>query len=155
MTAARIHEIAIGMRFCAVCGTDKPLDDFPLCYRAATKVRPRGWGGPRRRCASCWSEFKTQQYAANLLSRAYISGISNARRRGATQFLSLAEWRALNAVTACHWCSLTLHRSFTHFDHVTPLSLGGQHTADNLVASCANCNMRRAWEMRTKYKEGR
>lgn len=155
MTAASLQEIALGVKRCAVCGEDKPLDDFPRRYNAATKVKPKGWSGPRRQCARCWSEIKSRQYSEHLMDRAYTSKIATLRARGVTQFLSLAEWHALNAVTACHWCGITLHRSFTHFDHVLPVSQGGQHTADNLVASCANCNMSRLWEMRTKYKEGR
>lgn len=28
-----------------------------------------------------------------------------------------------------------------HIDHLTPISAGGEHTADNLVLSCAPCNL--------------
>ena len=72
-----------------------------------------------------------------------------AKRRGATLFMSREEWDALRRQKTCHWCALELHPSFTHIDHVVPLCEGGQHTAENVVLACANCNMRREWERKT------
>lgn len=152
--ASRLLEIFTGMRFCAECGAHKPLDDFPMTTTKSSDGS-KSWSYPRVQCITCFTAIKSRQYAAKRLQRSYLSSCSAAKRRGATQFLSFDEWRALNAVTACHWCSMSLQRSFTQFDHVLPLSRGGQHTADNLVASCANCNMSRLWEMQTKYKEDR
>lgn len=31
-----------------------------------------------------------------------------------------------------------------HFDHIIPLSAGGLNTADNIVLSCPNCNLKKA-----------
>jgi len=39
------------------------------------------------------------------------------------------------------WRSLTIEH--THFDHVIPLSKGGEHSEDNIRVSCAPCNLRK------------
>lgn len=42
--------------------------------------------------------------------------------------------------TFCHWCAELLLSNKIEIDHVVPLSRGGRHTEDNLVASCRSCN---------------
>lgn len=76
-----------------------------------------------------------------------------AKKRGATEFLTFAEWKLLRSRTECHWCAMTLHQSFTNVDHIVPLCEGGQHTLDNLALSCANCNLRREWMRKVKYEQ--
>lgn len=56
-----------------------------------------------------------------------------------------------NAVLArdgmvCRYCKRPVHTRRKgprklHIDHVIPWSLGGRHTVDNLVVSCAACNL--------------
>jgi hypothetical protein len=49
-----------------------------------------------------------------------------------------------------------------HLDHVTPWAAGGEHSADNLIVSCADCNLRRpkpqtvvrAARIRYRYQSG-
>lgn len=40
----------------------------------------------------------------------------------------------------CYYCERVLPSSSVHFDHVFPLSKGGQHSVDNLCTSCRSCN---------------
>lgn len=42
----------------------------------------------------------------------------------------------------CWHCHQKLGRTFDA-DHIIPWSVGGENHAENLVASCANCNRRR------------
>ena len=42
----------------------------------------------------------------------------------------------------CYHCSKALDNP-EHLDHLIPLSRGGTHTPDNLVASCVRCNVRK------------
>ncbi len=42
----------------------------------------------------------------------------------------------------CYHCSRSLDKP-EHLDHLIPLSRGGTHTPDNLVASCARCNLQK------------
>lgn len=38
-----------------------------------------------------------------------------------------------------------------HIDHVIPLSRGGDHSLDNLVASCAKCNLSKGAKLPTEW----
>ncbi|KPC89921.1 hypothetical protein ADL27_38570 [Streptomyces sp. NRRL F-6602] len=33
---------------------------------------------------------------------------------------------------------------YEHIDHVTPLSRGGEHSIDNLVPACGECNLQKS-----------
>jgi 5-methylcytosine-specific restriction endonuclease McrA len=62
------------------------------------------------------------------------------QRRGSTR-----QWRKLRALVLardgyiCHWCT----GPATHVDHLTPVARGGTDHPSNLVAACADCNLRR------------
>ncbi len=53
----------------------------------------------------------------------------------------LQEWQDAQD-KACYWCEIECADSY-HIDHYYPLSKGGSHTLDNLVISCASCNLRK------------
>lgn len=40
----------------------------------------------------------------------------------------------------CRYCGASAPEVKLHVDHVTPTTLGGTDTADNLVAACVDCN---------------
>lgn len=44
----------------------------------------------------------------------------------------------------CHYCGSPAPDVELHVDHVLPVSLGGTDTPDNLVTSCAPCNLGKA-----------
>lgn len=44
----------------------------------------------------------------------------------------------------CYWCSTSLKDKEVHIDHYFPLSKNGEHNEDNLVVSCATCNMKKS-----------
>jgi len=150
------------LRKCSKCFQAKPLDDFYLNTTA------RGTKYPRPECTAChkvihaerfqlrkdaWEPKRHAWYMNNQDKVGWSRAATRARRQGATEFLSLEEWIDLRvSTTACHWCGLTLHASFTNIDHVRPLIWGGQHTRENLVLACANCNLSREWERKTAKK---
>lgn len=43
----------------------------------------------------------------------------------------------------CHWCDKHMHGA-EHVDHVVPLAANGPHVPENLVPSCADCNLRKS-----------
>ena len=43
----------------------------------------------------------------------------------------------------CHICHLPVERSELHYDHIIPLSKGGEHTTDNIAVSHSWCNLRK------------
>ena len=149
---------------CRLCGVDKPADDFYVVTNKGRKSGKRAWTYHRTECKKCNNAATRARHVKNYerdratMARHYKANnghggaydfwraASCARRRGATQFCTEQEWADLRKGTACAWCEVGLHPSFTHVDHVIPLCEGGQHTRDNLVLSCANCNVRREWE---------
>jgi 5-methylcytosine-specific restriction endonuclease McrA len=40
----------------------------------------------------------------------------------------------------CYWCDKTILSKDLHFDHIVPLSKGGEHSVENLCVSCEACN---------------
>ena len=55
------------------------------------------------------------------------------------EMLMSTEWLAILAEAAghCHYCDKEAKLTL---DHVIPLSKGGKHSADNVVAACGHCN---------------
>ena len=42
----------------------------------------------------------------------------------------------------CYYCNCELDEK-KHLDHYIPLSKGGTHSIDNVVWSCASCNLKK------------
>lgn len=154
-----------GTRRCSKCGERKPLDDFHL-HVVVRKNYPT-WRGRRPECKACfavaaaarfklrkeaWDPARKRWYANNLDASDFSRARSRAKRCGATEFMSRAEWTAMRSTTVCHWCNCSLHPSFTTVDHIIPLVEGGQHTFANVVQTCWNCNLKRDWIRKTKYQ---
>lgn len=152
---------------CKNCGVEKPITDFPMTSTRGVKGGTTLFRYARRTCKPCfkvamaerfqrrkeaWRPNRERWYVKNWQSAKYSKTMACARKRGATEFMSKEEWAALIQQKHCHWCGMELHLSFTHADHVRPLVWGGQHTADNVVLSCANCNQRREWERKIKHR---
>lgn len=66
----------------------------------------------------------------------------DARRRAAEGSFTGKEWRAKLKLYKgyCHWCHKKI-KGTPHADHVIALSKGGTNYIDNVVPSCAKCNL--------------
>ena len=54
----------------------------------------------------------------------------------------------------CAYCASYLTLELEHIEHIVPLSAGGTHTPDNIVCSCARCNLsKNARPMEEWYRE--
>lgn len=54
---------------------------------------------------------------------------------------------------ACHWCRKEFESTEQKtIDHVIPVSKGGKHSIDNLVACCSKCNNVKADKMPEEFK---
>lgn len=79
---------------------------------------------------------KMQEYNAN----------SRARRNGSCKTdrpLTAQEWLFLKELYGyrCVYCGRKMKRLTQ--DHITPVSLGGKHTIENVVPACQSCNSRK------------
>ncbi len=122
----------------------------------AKKASTRKWNAANkerhRAASSLWAATHREQHNAN--SRASYKRNPDswkpkvARRRARkhnapVNDFTLAEWRLILILFdhRCFYCgekSLKLHQ-----EHMTPLSRGGSHTAENIVPACATCNKRK------------
>lgn len=41
----------------------------------------------------------------------------------------------------CYYCGIRTQTKGAHFDHIIPISKGGQHSIENLCVTCPNCNL--------------
>lgn len=150
-------------KVCRTCGVGKPISDFPMTT-TLSRDGSKSWTYPRPDCIDCtrqlnreknkrfhekWKPVRVAYYLAHLDEHDYARGKTRARQKGATQFMSFDEWCELRSVRSCHWCGCELHESFRNVDHIQPLCWGGQHTRENCVMSCSNCNARREWERKS------
>ncbi len=73
----------------------------------------------------------------------------NARRRAlrVAATINLAGIQAFVAsvkskrTVRCYYCAKRIPSTSIHWDHIIPLSKGGQHAVENLCASCESCNL--------------
>lgn len=52
----------------------------------------------------------------------------------------------------CHWCCVRLTPETVTVDHVIPITRGGTHCSDNLVASCRTCNSSKGDKLISEWK---
>lgn len=100
-----------------------------------------------------------EQYAENPQlykdrSRSYqrrnpVVGLASKARRKARKLGSLStldsatERDIRQSATVCYYCRAPLaeQAKTPHLDHMTPLSRGGAHSADNVTMACSDCNL--------------
>lgn len=117
-----------------------------------TKGRQLSWERAKRWRAAhrdIWAEIHRRgcrRYDKSPKGRISAANARHRRRSRSNDFLRMADWRAILArqENQCKYCQ----RSFSPevpatMDHVMPISRGGRHAADNIVAACAPCNSRK------------
>jgi hypothetical protein len=152
--AFRLHVVA--MCSCARRLTDGYLTrkDVDVCRVVAGKATrrhiveledaglwnptPDGWAiNDYLRYNPSAEKIKAERQAA-----AERQGRSRAKRNGAEE-IDAVDYEAIirRDGLVCHLCGRSVSRSNVHFDHVIPLSKGGNHTADNIKVAHARCNL--------------
>lgn len=61
--------------------------------------------------------------------------------------------RKLTGREVCHYCGKKLTRANATFDHVVPLSLGGDDSYRNIVWCCKKCNMSKGNKLLSEWME--
>lgn len=59
------------------------------------------------------------------------------RKKATVRPISVEEIKRITRCGRCVYCG----GKYEHLDHIVPLSRGGEHSAHNLIASCAKCNL--------------
>ena len=112
---------------------DRVSDIQARSYAAHRKVRSRQ--------RSQWRKQNPDACRARTMS---ANARRRARRASATGSFTQADVDAQykRQRGRCYWCGERVGRKY-HVDHVVPLSRGGGNGPENLVISCATCNVRK------------
>ena len=120
-------------------------------YKNSEKVKEsaRRYGQKNKDKISEYRKKYTKTFSGNMASKN-----SNQKRRAKTKSGDVTTSQLKTLVKSyknCYWCKCKLNKKNTHIDHYIPLSKGGEHTIDNLVTSCAECNLRKHTMMPEKF----
>lgn len=144
MSAPTGWETVLQTRVCKYCGREYLLD------RSNFGSTPSG--GFRYKCRSCVREA-VREYNAINYDRA--SDRSSLRRTTIVKsnernilYRKLSRRHGQN----CYYCKNYLDGDF-HFDHLVPISRGGEHTLDNIVLACMQCNQEKYNKTIEEYRQ--
>ncbi len=112
---------------------------YYLARRAKRRLRRRGTVEARLACFREITAHKPTSPAELVCGRLDPVFVSEFR---------FYEW---NTVTLCVYCNARLGRGTVTRDHVIPRAAGGPSSADNLVPSCAPCNVRKGCKPLWKF----
>lgn len=134
---------------CTRCHEIKPLEAFP---KAKNRVLGRDSA-----CKACkyaqqknWARVNRNRLAGQRRGRyrnspnaREQSRIRRSHRRAAMRAVdsdfTAEQWRAIKAAYQ-HRCAYCGERRPLTIEHVVPISLGGPHTASNIIPACLSCN---------------
>jgi len=108
--------------------------------RERLNARRRRWAAKNRAAVR---DYHAAWVASNLERAREIGRMSENRRRAkraqVVSDLTDEQWQTILDAAAgrCAYCG---KRCNLTMDHVVPISLGGGHTASNVVAACSSCN---------------
>lgn len=133
---------------------EEELDDFSSEFWKKSKITDgnKVCYENYRRCLQRKQARRAYRTMMNLYMEYYNGRLvtPDARRRHSQRRKNLKSARrdskvrtkilAINAGPCkCYWCGISLPQG-GHADHIVPLSKGGSHTCDNIVAACKQCN---------------
>ena len=103
----------------------------------------------REYCKEHYRKNKAKYITKSDKRRALMAG-------AAVNLQGIQEWcskvRSQKTFT-CYWCSNRTPRARLHFDHIVPISRGGQHSIENLCASCSKCNWEKGSKLVVEWKK--
>ena len=159
------------MKRCSACGAVKAIGEFPWrsgserrhgqcapCYRESRRRTGKAYRERNPNAKKNWDAANPTAYVdwvarnrdrRRQLDRAHYARnrgarIANVRRRRAalrnvpTQLIAHAR-KGAEVDGACYWCGGETEDP--HKDHILPLTRGGPHCDENVVTTCAQCNL--------------
>lgn len=101
--------------------------------------------------------IEQREYRKTDISKASVRNAHNKRRvvskDSNVRTIFIHNMRTLS--TSCFYCGCSIDKDNMHIDHYVPLSKGGAHSEDNLVASCATCNLQKGAKMPLDFIKNR
>lgn len=103
---------------------------FKICERCKCAFEVNGLQLQKKFCTRC-TKTKTPAYKARKVSRPPTNII----------------------MENCFYCGVKLDHKTTHFDHIIPLSRGGEDSSNNKMEICARCNLQKNNQAPWEYIE--
>lgn len=133
------------------------LREYQMKYRSKNAVRLRDYNRVKakesyhrnidaNRIKACARESKKR---ASISFRAKVLGCIPDASSIAKFMQSVRE----NQNARCAYCGKPLYGEPIHFDHVIPLSKGGNHSVENMCAACPLCNLRKKDKTPDEFSE--
>lgn len=147
MKVRELSVIESDKKLCMECKVMKLLGEFSPSVR--------GLGGVSTYCKPCTIAKYSDKEKAKKATAKYRK--VNRERHLANHRLRMFKYRSKKTATAdgtvtddflkrlyatkvCHYCGKSTPKKKRTADHMTPLDLGGEHSAKNLVMACFSCN---------------
>lgn len=76
-------------------------------------------------------------------------------RAASINLRQINKWVAIvrsRQVNTCYYCQNSVTLECLHFDHIVPISKGGQHSIENLCVSCKQCNQIKSATLISSWK---
>ncbi len=138
------------MKKCTKCGEEKPLEKFTKDNR-----NKDGRGGQCKVCRNlvqkanhCPEAYRRKSqkwYEENPQKHLDKCAREKNKRRARLANVPSDNWTRSEVFTGnCWYCGIEVSIQNFHADHFVPLAKGGSNTRDNIVCSCANCNLRKS-----------
>ena len=136
------------MKKCTKCGEEKPLDEFP--YRKSrdyyeTHCKSCMAAKQRRNVDPEYNRAKSRRWhRENPKKSRDKCSRSEHKRRATLANVASDNWTRSEVFSgSCFYCGIEVDIQNFHADHFVPLAKGGSNTRDNIVCSCADCNLRK------------
>lgn len=163
----RPGEVVNGKRICSSCGVDTPVDEMrrTLCAPCMSE-RSRSYYSYTPRTAKMICEVCDSDYIGHPAKTKYCS--DKCRTIGLEATKTIRDRRIRQSKVehftrreiferdgwVCHICDHAIPKDLkfpdplsASLDHVTPISLGGEHSRENTAASHLRCNIRKGARM--------
>lgn len=85
-----------------------------------------------------WASVNQPKLKAIWAKRRALKKRATINLAGITAFISAVKAKEK---VACYYCKRPVLTTKIHFDHIVPLSRGGEHSARNLCVACPKCNL--------------
>lgn len=95
-----------------------------------------------------WRLNNPEKVRASWMRRYALKKAASVNLKGIRAFIKLVKSKS---EAVCYYCGVPISSKSCHFDHIIPLSKGGEHSVRNLCVSCPACNREKSGKQITAW----